>query len=274
MKLNQFLKGLAPIFAVAMAAGVAGCDGANVSINGEHGKKLAELDLSGAAPNELVMFGPDEVQMTQGDKLAITVDGDPAAVDKLRFTLKDGTLGILREGKMFSGDDKLAVVHVTMPAPRELTMGGSGKITAPAMAAGAKVTILGSGRIDTQSVSGDKLEVTLPGSGSFTAAGKVGKLDLTILGSGSAELGGVSVDSAKVNVLGSGGATFSSDGDVDATILGSGTVTVKGRARCKVSAIGSGQLICEAGVTKSDGADSDESPAPPSAPAAPPPPKP
>ena len=274
MKLNQFLKGLAPILAVAMAAGVAGCDGANVSINGEHGKKLAELDLSGAAPNELVMFGPDEVQMTQGDKLAITVDGDPAAVDKLRFTLKDGTLGILREGKMFSGDDKLAVVHVTMPAPRELTMGGSGKITAPAMAAGAKVTILGSGRIDTQSVSGDKLEVTLPGSGSFTAAGKVGKLDLTILGSGSAELGGVSVGSAKVNVLGSGGATFSSDGDVDATILGSGTVTVKGRARCKVSAIGSGQLICEAGVTKSDGADSDESPAPPSAPAAPPPPKP
>ncbi len=252
MKLNHFLKGLAPILAVAMAAGVSGCDGSKVSINGEHGKKLADLDLSGAAPNELVMFGPDEVQMTQGDKLAITVDGDPAAVDKLRFTLKDGTLGILREGKMFSGDDKLAVVHVTMPAPRELTMGGSGKISAPVMAAGAKVTILGSGRIDTQSVSGDKLEVTLPGSGSFSAVGKVGTLDLTILGSGSAELGGVSADSAKVNVLGSGGAMFSSDGDVDATILGSGTVTVKGRARCTVSAIGSGKLVCENGVRKSD----------------------
>ena len=268
MKLNQFLKGLAPILAVAMAAGIAGCDGSKVSINGENGKKLAELDLSGAAPNELVMFGPDEVQMTQGDKLAITVDGDPAAVDKLRFTLKDGTLGILREGKMFSGDDKLAVVHVTMPAPRELTMGGSGKISAPAMAAGAKVTILGSGRIDAQSVSGDKLEVTLPGSGSFAASGKVGKLELTILGSGSAELGGVSADSAKVNVLGSGGATFSSDGEVDATIVGSGTVTVKGRARCTVSALGSGKLICENGVQKSDG----DAPEPPEVPepAAPP----
>ena len=120
MRLNQFLRGLAPILAVAMAAGVAGCDSSDVSINGEHGKKLAELDLSGAAPNELVMFGPDEVQMTQGDKLAITVDGDPAAVDRLRFTLKDGTLGILREGKVFSGDVKVAVVHVTLPAPREL----------------------------------------------------------------------------------------------------------------------------------------------------------
>ena len=265
MKFSQFLNGLAPIFAVALAAGVAGCDGAKVSINGEHGKKLAELDLSGAAPDELVMFGPDEVQMTQGDKLAITVDGDPAAVEQLRFTLKDGTLGILREGKMFSGGSKLAVVHVTMPAPKELTMGGSGKITAPAMAAGAKVTILGSGRIDTQSVSGDKLEVTLPGSGSFTAAGKVGQLDLTILGSGSAELGAVSVDSAKVNVLGSGGATFSSDGEVDATIVGSGSVTVIGRARCTVSALGSGKLICENGVTKND----DATPPPPPLPRGP-----
>ena len=273
MKFGHFLNGLGPILAVALVAGVAGCDGAKVSINGKHGKKLSELDLNGAAPNELVMFGPDEVQMTPGDKLAITVDGEPAAVEQLRFTLKDGTLGILREGKMVSGDSKLAVVHVTMPAPKELTMGGSGKITAPALAPGAKVTVLGSGQIDTQSVSGDRLEVTMPGSGSFRAAGKVGKLDLTILGSGSAELGGVSVGSAKINVLGSGGAAFASDGEVDATILGSGSVTVKGRARCTVSAIGSGKLICENGVTKS-GANAAE-PAPvPVAPQAPPAPKP
>ena len=276
MKFGQLINGLAPILAVAMAAGIAGCDGSHVSINGEHGKKLSDLDMSGAAPSELVMFGPDEVQMTQGDKLAITVDGDPAAVEQLRFTLKGGTLGILREGKMFSGDGKQAVVHVTMPAPKELTMGGSGKISAPAMAPGAKVTILGSGQIDTQSVSGDQLEVTLPGSGSFRAAGKVGKLDLTILGSGSAELGAVTVDSAKINLLGSGGATFSSDGEVVATILGSGTVTVKGRARCKVSAIGSGQLICENGVTKTDKDAAETGPVPPVPPIAPapPPPKP
>ena len=270
MKFGHFLNGLAPILAVAMAAGVAGCDGSNVSINGEHGKKLADLDMSGTAPSELVMFGPDEVQMTQGDKLAISVDGDPAAVDQLRFTLKGGTLGILREGKILSGDSKQAVVHVTMPAPKELTMGGSGKISAPVMAPGAKVTILGSGQIDAQSVSGDQLKVTLPGSGSFRAAGKVGQLDLTILGSGSAQLGGVTVDNAKINVLGSGDATFSSDGEVVATILGSGTVTVKGRARCKVSAIGSGKLICENGATKTDGDAADAGPVPP----APPPPAP
>lgn len=269
MKFGHFLKALAPVLAVALAAGVSGCDG-NISINGEEGKKLAEIDLSGPAPSELALFGPDEVQVTQGDKLAITVDGDPAAVEQIRFTLKDGTLGVLRADKNFDmGDDKLAVVHVTMPAPKEVTMAGSGKINAPALARDAKVTVLGSGRIDAQNVQGGKLHVTLPGSGTFRAAGNVDDLDLTILGSGSAELDAVKTPKAKVTIMGSGGAAFASDGDVDATIMGSGSVKVKGRATCKVTAMGSGSLVCENGVTKTDGKDSPEPPEVPDAPEAP-----
>ena len=262
---SHFLKAIAPVLAVVMAAGVSGCDGSNISINGEKGKKLAELDLSGPAPNELVLLGPDEVQVTQGDTLAITVDGDPDAVALMRFSLKDGTLSILRADKMFSGDSKRAVVHVTMPAPKEVTMAGSGKITAPALAPDATVTIAGSGRIDTQSVSGNKLDVTLPGSGSFSAQGTVASLELTILGSGSAELAGVKAGKAKVTIAGSGGAAFASDGEVEATIMGSGSVKVTGRARCKVSALGSGELICENGVSRTDG-DETEAPEAPQAP--------
>ena len=98
MKIDRFFRALGPIIAVAMAAGVAACDG-NISINGEKGKPLAEIDLTGTPPQELVLLGPDEVRVTQGDRLAITVEGDKAVTDRLRFTLKDGTLGVLREGK-------------------------------------------------------------------------------------------------------------------------------------------------------------------------------
>ena len=254
--LKALTPALAPVLAVVMAAGVAGCDSSDVSIGGDKGKKLAELDLAGPAPDELVLLGPDEVQVIQGDRLAITVDGDPDAAAAMRFTLKDGKLSILRADKMFSNDGKRAVIRVTMPAPKGLTMAGSGKISAPALAPNATVTIAGSGRIDTQSVSGEKLDVTLPGSGSFSAKGAVAALDLTILGSGSAELSGVKAGKAKVTIAGSGDAAFASDGDVDATIMGSGSVKVTGRARCKVSAMGSGELVCEAGVTKSGGAES------------------
>jgi Putative auto-transporter adhesin, head GIN domain len=245
MNFGSILKALAPVLAVALAAGVSGCDGAKFSINGDEGKKLAELDLTGKTPGELVLLGPDEVEVKQGEQLAITVDGDPEAVEAMRFSLSDTSLGILRNDKSGAADNKRAVVRVTMPAPREVVLAGSGKIRADALAPGAKVVVAGSGTIESASVSGDKLEVTLPGSGSFRAAGNVDELELTILGSGSAHLDAVKAGKAKVTMAGSGGATFASDGEVEATIVGSGTVTVKGRARCKVSAMGSGTLVCE-----------------------------
>lgn len=265
MRFGHLFNSLVPVFAVAMAAGLSGCDGAKISINGEEGKKLSELDLSGSAPHELAMFGPDKVELTEGDKLTITVDGDPDAAAQVRFTLKDGTLGILRANKVFSGGGKTAVIHVTMPAPRDVSMFGSGTISAAALGRDAKVIIAGSGQIETQSVGGGKFEVTMPGSGSIRAAGNVDDLDLTILGSGNAQLDAIRTTKAKVTIAGSGGAAFASDGDVDATIMGSGTVTVKGRARCTVSAMGSGKLVCESGVMKGDAS----APAPPQPPTPP-----
>ena len=93
--LGKLGKALGPVIAIALAAGASGCDG-HVTINGE-GKPLAELDMSGAAPQELVLAGPDEVHVTTGDKLAISVEGDPAVKDELRFALKDGSLAIHRK---------------------------------------------------------------------------------------------------------------------------------------------------------------------------------
>lgn len=256
MKFKQFARALAPVVGIALAAAAAGCDEAKFKINDEEGKALSELDLSGAPPEELVLAGPDEVRLTQGDKLAITVDGDPEAAAMMRFTLKDGTLGILRNGKLFERDGgKVAIVHVTMPAPKDVVMAGSGKIASTTLARAAKVTVAGSGLVETPGLDGDSLELNIAGSGSFRGGGKVKALDLTVAGSGAAELDALRVDTAKVSIAGSGGVAFTSDGEVDATIMGSGEVKVKGRARCKVSSMGSGRLICETPVQNTDAED-------------------
>ncbi len=260
MKFGHVFKALAPIAAVALATGLAGCDGSDIKINGEEGKKLSELDMSGKAPEELVLLGPDEVQVTTGDKLAITVDAAPEIADQLRFTLKDGTLGVLRKNKVFGSDGKVAVIRVTMPAPREITMAGSGKIVAAALASAAKITSAGSGTIETPNVKGDSIDLTIAGSGSYRAGGTVHSLKMTIAGSGSAALDTLKADSVKVTIAGSGDAVFASDGDVNADIMGSGEVRVKGRARCTVSSMGSGKLVCESGVTNRDDAKTPEEP--------------
>ncbi len=247
MSVKSILRGLAPVAAIALAAAASGgCDKMHVAINGEEGKRLSELDLTGEAPREVVLLGPDTVRIVTGDKLSITVDGDAQATDAMRFTLKGDTLGILRKNGKWDGDDERVTVNVTMPAPRKLTMAGSGRIDAADLAADeARVTIAGSGTVETARVATNSLKVEIAGSGSYRAAGNAKALKLSIAGSGDARLDALKVDDAKVDIAGSGDSSFASDGNVKANIMGSGEVRVIGRATCQVKTMGSGRLVCE-----------------------------
>src|SRR5687767_4474163 len=105
MSLKSILRGVAPLAALAFAAAASGgCDKMHVSLDGEEGKKLADLDLGGAPPSKVALMGPDTVRIAQGDTLAISVDGDPDVAEQMRFTLRDGTLGILRKNGKWSSD--------------------------------------------------------------------------------------------------------------------------------------------------------------------------
>jgi hypothetical protein len=242
MKLNRLTAALASLAALAVAAAVSGCDSAEVRI--DEGRPLAELDMSGEAPNSLALYGPDEVDIRTGEKLTISVNGDKTAADDLRFSLKGGTLGVgRRNGSKASGT---AVVHVTMPPPGKLVGAGSGKIRSEAVAKDVVVTLAGSGDIETMQVAANRLKVTIAGSGAYRAAGTATWLELNIVGSGDAAMDGLKSDNARIKIAGSGRSSFSSDGEVNASIVGSGEVTVRGRARCKVTAVGSGKLVCEA----------------------------
>ena len=95
--IQKIVKALAPLGMLAGAALLSGCDGMNISIGGDDGVPLAELDMSGEPPTELVLAGPDRVVVTEGDDLDIEVSGDADAVAALRFSLSDETLAISRE---------------------------------------------------------------------------------------------------------------------------------------------------------------------------------
>jgi hypothetical protein len=245
MSLKSILRGVAPLAALAFAAAASGgCDRMNVSLGGDEGKPLAELDLTGEAPTEVALMGPDTVRIAEGPKLAISVDGDPATAEDMRFTLSNGKLGILR--KHSSSSDGTVTVNVTMPAPRKLMMAGSGKILAPGLAGEeGRVTIAGSGTVETARVETQNLKVEIAGSGTYQAAGAAKSLRLSIAGSGDARMDALKVDEARVDIAGSGDSTFASDGTVRANIMGSGEVRVIGRATCKVHSVGSGRLVCE-----------------------------
>lgn len=242
--IHKLIRQLAPIAVIALSAAVAGCGDMKIDIDGATGVPLAELDMSGDAPTKLVLAGPDKVVLSEGTALDIDVEGDAKAVELVRFTLKEGALIISREGSEWKNAGT-AIVRVTMPAPSEIVIAGSGAVEAPAMANSAKILIAGSGEATISSLASSKADVTIAGSGSLVAGGTADHLELNILGSGKAEMADLKVERAGIRVAGSGDASFASDGTVKADIMGSGDVRVIGSATCEINAMGSGTLKCE-----------------------------
>lgn len=262
-----------PLAAVALGLATMSCGDMHVTVGDDDGVPLPELDMDGAAPTKLVLAGPDNVVVTEGDQLAITVSGDQAAIDALRFNLEDGTLGIMRD-KSWKGRGT-ATVAVTMPAAREIVLAGSGDIKASAMVDDAEVNIAGSGSVAIDRVDSRSLEVNVMGAGTLTAAGEADRLDFNVAGSGALRARALKVERAEINIAGSGGGEFASDGKVEARIAGSGDVIVYGRADCSVTAMGSGTVRCRpADGAQAASTGSPDAPKPPAAPEAPPTPAP
>ncbi len=72
-----------------------------------------------------------------------------------------------------------------------------------------KFSIRGSGDMVLQDLDEERVEISIAGSGSVTATGEVGRLSLSIAGSGDADLGGVIVRDMEIAIAGSGDAIVS-----------------------------------------------------------------
>ena len=238
-----FFSKLAPVAALAIGVTLSGCDGLSVSFDNGDGVPLSELDMSGPAPDQLALAGPDTVILTEGKTLAIDVEGDPD--DKLRFDLEGERLTIYREDGVSTGGRGRATVRVTMPAPNEIDMAGSGRIEAATMATQAEINMAGSGKISVADITAETLEIAMAGSGEIEATGTAQRLEVSTMGSGTTALKDLKADTAEISIAGSGNVTFASDGEVEVNIAGSGDVTVIGSATCEMNVAGSGKVRCQ-----------------------------
>ncbi len=238
--IHPLIKSTAPLAVLALAAPLAGCDGADVSINGKEGVPLSEVEIAGPAPSELVLSSGDTVILTEGDVFALKVEG--ADTDSLRFVRDSEVIGITRTDGWRG--NQTATIRITMPPPSEVVIAGSGTVQAQSLASTADISIGGSGTVSFTKIAADKLGVNIGGSGTVRGAGTAKRLEVNIGGSGDVELGGLKADSAEIAIGGSGDVAFASDGEVEADIAGAGDVRVTGNAKCTINAFGSGTLTC------------------------------
>lgn len=237
---TQFLKPAAPLAVLAFSAALTGCDGNDIQINGKDGVPLAEVEIAGPPPAEVVLSSGDTVILTDGDVFALKVEGQDT--ESLRFVRDAEVIGITRTDG-WSGN-QTATIRITMPPPSEVVIAGSGTVQAQSLASSASVSIGGSGTVTFATVAAETLGVNIGGSGTVKGAGTAKRLEINIGGSGDVDLAGLKADTAEVAIGGAGDVAFASDGAVEANIAGSGDVKVAGSAKCTVNAFGSGTLTC------------------------------
>jgi hypothetical protein len=236
---NHNFQRMAPAAVLALSTMLAGCD-SQMEINGEKGVPLAEVELAGAPPVEVVLASGDKVIVTDGTTFTIKVEGTDT--ESLRFVRDERTIGITREDG-WSGEST-ATIRITMPPPEELVIAGSGTIQAQSLANQTEISIGGAGTVEFAQVAIESLAINIGGSGTIKGAGTTKQLEVNIGGNGDVELAGLKADNAEVSIGGSGDVAFASDGEVEANIAGSGDVQVAGNAKCTINAFGSGTLTC------------------------------
>ena len=104
------------------------------------------------------------------------------------------------------------------------------------------LSVAGSGKIESELIETEDLEVRVGGSGGIDLAGEATAQDVTISGSGKYLAGDMCSEVVKVSISGSGKATVCATETLDANINGSGSVNYYGQPSISTSGSGSGKI--------------------------------
>lgn len=192
------------------------------------------------------------VTVTEGTGASVQANGDTQALEALDVVVNSRRMLVIREKRV---DDKPRGATKAKRKPVELVIRASGL---------SGVTMLGNGRINVSGLRkpevyfamrgngaliADKVDtrsmkLSLDGAGSLTVSGKTQALDVVMSGAGSLDTRGLAASDLTVNASGNGMGELVASRRAEITSQGLGTVTVTGRAACKVENSGLGDVYC------------------------------
>jgi len=187
--------------------------------------------------------GSDRVKVVPGDASVVIATGDPRALDTLRIEVKDRVLYIDR--KPGNWRDKGATVTVSASTLRAVTISGSGsveiaQVTGPEFLG----SMSGSGALYLNGVDADLVEIRQTGSGAATANGRAKSIKLSVRGSGEIDTRALQAQDLRIDMTGSALIHAKASGTARINTRGSGVIDVKGGPHCVIDQKGTGTLRC------------------------------
>ena len=208
----------------------------------------AEQQYSVTAFDTVRMQGPFTVVITTGKGNSARGEGDRAALDRVSMSVSGGVLTIRalpsRTGEG-AGSPGRITLHLTTAVVRRVMMGGSGTLRIDGMkAVRGDLNLAGSGELVVDGIAVDQLVVNSAGNGRLRLNGSAGSIKAQVIGAGSIEATELVTKAALIDSQGPGTIAMNVTGTAEVSVKGAGDVTVLGKAACKVTQAGSGNVVC------------------------------
>jgi len=191
------MKRIVPLFAILLAVRGAAAEPTT-------GREARTVE----AFHAIELAGTLAVEVTLGKPLGVTITGEPALLDKVVTTVKDGVLVLDTRQKLPHRHHLRAIV------------------TAPDL---ASVSLSGTGGLELSGLANDRFAISLSGTGAITASGTTGALRVTLDGTGQLAADGLAAKAVTVDMGGTGQATLRATQSLDARVSGVGSLEVHGK---------------------------------------------
>jgi hypothetical protein len=187
---------------------------------------------------------PGDMILRLGNTESISIETDDNLLPLIESVIEGGVLKIRpvkRNSNLHTRTMKIVVVAKDI---ERLSLSGSGSIDSDALKGNKlQFDIGGSGSITVKGMTAQAVAISLGGSGDLKSGpGKTNSLSVSISGSGDVDVGKVQAGDASVSVSGSGEATVWANAGLSVTIAGSGDVNYYGDPQISKSVAGSGDI--------------------------------
>lgn len=183
-----------------------------------------------------------KVDIRIGNTESVSIETDENLLPLVETVVEDGMLKIQPTKRNTDLRTRTMKIVVQAKALDRISLGGSGTIDSEALRAPKlQVDLGGSGTINLKGVDADSMAINLGGSGDLNTAGGAAKnVSISIGGTGNVKMGRVRSDSVSVTIAGSGEATVWAKNALSLTVAGSGDVNYYGDPQVTTTVLGSG----------------------------------
>ena len=199
----------------------------------------------------LTLEGDIAATLTHDPRAALVATGQPTDIDRLNIQRNGSSLRISMAQSGASYQRKGPVTIAIKSADvKSLSLNGGASLTADRLdQQQLTLGVFGSGALAVGTVKADKLRINMRGSGAIAlGSGAVSKADFVLDGAGRLDAGAMTIGDLTITSSGPNSIAAQANSTAEVKAYGAGSITIGGRAPCRVPYAAQASVECKGGV--------------------------